>query len=834
MRRTAGSFEAVAFSAATAADPFVPVPAEARWHPILDRTLDALPGGPRRFWGIPFRFRAASSPRRWIWLTRERPRVEVDLPQPIEASHLVVAHFSVPSADTRSPDTGAPTGRPLDPGQHLADYTMRTTLGIETAYPIRRRFEITDVLVGWGQLPFAARPHREVRALDAAGPHAPGEWGRNQVGAEMPLYAAIDVDTLVPNILGNYWLASLPVPPAGGQLEGLSFTLRGPSPVAIAALTFYRGSQDPLARGPLQAVSVRGRGRPRIQLDLGVVARVTSAQVPDASWSRHEAPGLGGKPSRSSNRILEFTTNDAAVLRIGRHTVAVRDLLETGAVRVEGVRIQVLQPSDHRVHVRVIDSETGRPTPARVHFRSADGRYLPPDGHAATVNDGWFEDHGADLQLGSMNYAYIDGECEVRCPNGRLYVEIVKGLEYQPLREAVDVTPTTDELDFQLRRALTWQGNGWVTADTHVHFLSPSTAQLEAAAEGVDIVNLLAAKWGDLHTNIGDFVGEPIAGDRNRAIVWVGSENRHHFLGHLSLLGVKRFVQPFSTGGPSEASLGEGTEGGYLTEWADRARREGGLVVVPHFPNPYSEVVAAAILGKIDGVEIKDFTWGIDSFGVAEWYRLLNVGLRIAAVGGTDKMSAGMPIGGVRTYAHLGSGDVSFAAFAQAVRAGRTFTTSGPLVTLEVEGAGPGEEVTIHGRARVEVRARAESIYPLGTLEVVHDGRVVAQAEAGGNRSAAMSAHLNVRSSGWIAARVSSPVRAWHCWPILLAAHTSPVYLIGGGTPIPTSDRAYLQTMLEGGIAWVDRLGQSESRASLDPLRKSFLDAGQVLAQRDR
>ena len=450
------------------------------------------------------------------------------------------------------------------------------------------------------------------------------------------------------------------------------------------------------------------------------------------------------------------------------------------------------------------------------------------------MSTGWFEDHGADLRLGSMTYAYIDGECDVRCPVGRIYVEVAKGFEFAPVRESIEVTQSTAVIELRIRKPLAWQGNGWVTADTHVHFVSPSTAQLEAAAEGVDIVNVLAATWGRLNTNFGDFVGAPTAGDANRAIVSVGSENRHHFLGHLSLLGTRKLVAPFSTGGPTEAALGEGTEDGYLAAWADRARREDGLVVVPHFPNPYSEVVAAAILGKIDAVEIKDFTWGPDSFGVTEWYRLLNLGLRIAAVGGTDKMSAGMPIGGVRTYAHLGTREVSFAAFAAAVRAGRTFTTSGPLVKLEVEGAVPGEAVAINGRGRVEAHATATSIYPLGDLEIVHDGKVVARTAAAGNHTVSISTQLRVRRSGWVAARVSSPVRAWHVWPVLLAAHTSPVYLSGQERVIRPADRAYLQTVLEGGIVWIDRFGQSESRASLDPLRNTFRDAERALRKRGR
>ena len=67
---------------------------------------------------------------------------------------------------------------------------------------------------------------------------------------------------------------------------------------------------------------------------------------------------------------------------------------------------------------------------------------------------------------------------------------------------------------------------------------------------------------------------------------------------------------------------------------------------------------------------------------------LPELGYRVAAVGGTDKMSAGMPVGGVRTYAHLGDEEFTFANWAKAVRAGRTFTTSGPLIDLTVEGRG--------------------------------------------------------------------------------------------------------------------------------------------------
>src|SRR5205823_5705680 len=127
------------------------------------------------------------------------------------------------------------------------------------------------------------------------------------------------------------------------------------------------------------------------------------------------------------------------------------------------------------------------------------------------------------------------------------------------------------ELRLQLNRALDWRRNGWVTADTHVHFLSPHTARLEGQAEGVNVIHLLASQWGDLFTNVGDITGEA-AIDRDDTLVWVGTENRQHVLGHLGLLGVRGApVYPMTTGGPPESFLGDATWSS-LAGWAEEAR----------------------------------------------------------------------------------------------------------------------------------------------------------------------------------------------------------------------------------------------------------------------
>ena len=533
-----------------------------------------------------------------------------------------------------------------------------------------------------------------------------------------------------------------------------------------------------------------------------------------------------------------MTASKAAALSVGDRRVSLGEVFDQGGASTPDgkVRVEVLPPPRNWVRMRVIDRATERPTPARVHVRSADGRYLPPYGHRHEVNDGWFEDYGADCLLGATPYAYVTGEFDIELPTGTVLVEVAKGFDYRPVRAQVAIEAGQRELTVEIDRATDRRREGWITADTHVHFLSPQTAWLEGQAEDINVVNLLATQWGDLYTNVGDYTGGASGVSANDTIVWVGTENRQHFLGHMNLLGIQGdTVGRMCAGGPPESYFGD-PEHTTMAGWADRGRQERGLIVVPHFPAPYSEVVADVALGKIDGVELRDFGAGIDSFAVREWYRLLNVGFRVAAVGGTDKMTAGMPLGGVRTYTRIGDESVSFEAWAAAVRAGRTITSTGPFIDLRVEGAAVGDEVRLSGNGgTLSVEAEASGNQPLDRLEIVYNGRVVASAAPGDDRRRIrLSATVKVEADGWIAARCDGPDKLWHIWQMRPAAHTSPVYLVGSGTTERTPDLAYLQTIVEGGLTWFDTLATRADPATHRRLRQTFLDAQQTLASKER
>src|ERR1700680_1938005 len=144
---------------------------------------------------------------------------------------------------------------------------------------------------------------------------------------------------------------------------------------------------------------------------------------------------------------------------------------------------------------------------------------------------------------------------------------------------------------------------GWFSGDTHVHFVSTVGSHLEAGAEGLNVVNVLMTQAGDLYSGLEEFEGRPSVSRRGDTVVYAGQDNRQHFLGHLSLLGLKETVMPLSTGGSTEAELGGGLEA-TLAHWADQCHEQGGLVILPHLPVPNGEPAVLVATGRADAVEM--------------------------------------------------------------------------------------------------------------------------------------------------------------------------------------------------------------------------------------
>ena len=826
----------------------------ARFQPGYGPAIGRLPRGRQICRGLPFDFGPAGDGPRWVLIGGT---TEIDLTGVGQASHIVVAHL----CDTWRDDdgqrpAGLAIGHVVPIGEPLARYTVVDRSGGTAEHIVRRRFEVNDGILGWGSTAFAAVPHVEHEVLDWKGPHAvqgagryalpgqsgsltimPGTYGGNQVGMTDFVPSATD-DALL-------WIHAIELEsstePVALRLESLTGGRPG-SDVILAAVTGFRGTANPLVRSPRMAVRIDGLDAREPEVDLGAIIRTRGAPALTTTESSR-ATVIGWGTSRpdttrqeASTRVVDLSIGPDALIGLDDWDVRAADLLAGGILRdLSGTRaIQLLPTARIPVQVDVVDRVSGERIPSRVRFIADDGRYLPPFGHRDEINPGFFEDTGGDLILGTAAYAYVPGRFTIELPTGGVDIEVVAGFDRAPHRSRVEVLPSTGQLELALDRAVDLDRGRWVTADTHVHFLAPSTALLQAAAEDVDVVNLLAAQWGDLYTNMTDLPWGSMADPYGRRIVVVGTENRQNMLGHLALLGADRPIHPLASGGPPEGRMA-GALDTLLADWADQCRAAGGLVVAAHFPLPYAEIAADIVSGRIDALETQALAPGLDDPSVLEWYRFLSLGYRLPIVGGTDKMSAEVPVGAVRSYVHLLTDEaLSFERWAAAVRAGRTFVTSGPIIELEVDGHEPGDVVSMSAPGSLELIARVRAAQPvIADLELVVDGRVVAAVAAAGERSAsagvtALDLHetVEIRAGAWIAARSHSAHRIESAFATSMAAHTSPVYVEVEGRPfVPSIEAAgVVEQIIEGARTWVSGLA-----AVAEPAERArmvaFLDA---------
>jgi hypothetical protein len=804
----------------------------AHFHPKIATAVCRLPTGRQVFHGLPFELGPAASGPRWILV--DRP-LAIDLAGGGPASHLVIAHLCDAWRDTRGRrPTGLAIGHAVPVGEPLARYTVMDQRGPATSRVIRRRFEVGDGILAWGSGPFAAVAHLANEVVDWRGPHPfqgpvryapagqsgsltimPGTYGASQTGMTDFVPSPTD-DALL-------WLHAIELnagsEPAALHLEPLAGGRPG-SDVIVGAVTLFRGSGNPLARAPRFQLRVDGGGDGALDLDLdlGTILRTRPAPEPlppEPSVSRivgWGSPRADPSAERSGGTVVDLTIAPDATLVTNGWSVAGSDLL-TGARLGDPagrISIDVLPAPRVPVEVELVDPATGERVPGRVRFTAGDGRYLPPVGHRDEVNPGFFEDTGGDLILGSSTYAYVPGRFAIELPVGTVEVEVVAGFDRRPHVARLAIEPSTGRLELPVERVIDLHGGGWVTADTHVHFLAPSTALLQAAAEDIDLVNVLAAQWGDLFTSVTDVPWGSMTDPSGRRMVVVGTENRQNMLGHLALLGAHQMVRPLASGGPPEGRMG-GALSVLLADWADRCRAAGGLVVAAHFPLPYAEIAADIVEGKIDAVETQALSPGLDDPAVLEWYRFLNLGYRLPVVAGTDKMSAEVPVGAVRAYVHLlGDEPLSFDTWAAAVRAGRTFVTSGPTLELSVDGHEPGDVLSLATGGRLEVAVRARAAQAVITdLELVVNGRVTAASNAAsGSTEIILRETVEIETGAWIAARSRSSTVIESAFTSSMAAHTSPVYVEVAGRPfVPgPDDAAVVEQLIAGARAWIAEL----------------------------
>lgn len=341
------------------------------------------------------------------------------------------------------------------------------------------------------------------------------------------------------------------------------------------------------------------------------------------------------------------------------------------------------------------------------------------------------------------------GQAVFPVPPGSYRVTVSHGPEWTLATRDVTVTETLrGELDVGLSHAVPMEG--WVACDLHVH-ASPSFDSHVSVADRV--ASLVAEGVGFAtpteHNVVGDYrEGVALLPDNVAApLEWVPAvevttDRSAQPWGHFN-------VYPY----PPRAGSPEGGPPPYVNVLprdifaAARLRSPEGIIQVNHprmQPNiGYFNVtgldvrtgraVSPAYDPNYDAIEVFNGFY-IGQIGEVErvlhdWTSLLARGRRYLGTGSSDSHTVAYQWAGYpRTMVHLNAGESPSdeAAVLRALRRGRAFATSGPMVLLTVNGHEPGDPVPLAATATAQVRVvvMAPPWMRVDQVELLRNGEV--------------------------------------------------------------------------------------------------------------
>jgi hypothetical protein len=219
--------------------------------------------------------------------------------------------------------------------------------------------------------------------------------------------------------------------------------------------------------------------------------------------------------------------------------------------------------------------------------------------------------------------------------------------------------------------------------------------------------------------------------------------------------------------------------------------------------------------GLLNFIEVLQFNGPVYS----AWYDMLNFGFRVTATAGTDYPCAGANIPGRERFYTRVDGPLTYPAWLDGVRRGRTFVTNGPLVELRVQGAEIGDEVVLERPGRVLVEGRVffdPAADDVARVELIENGLGVRSfPRLAGAAEVLIHLEHEMTETAWLALRVSGSKIGEPVAPPVLrshapncAAHTGPVFVtLAGGEPLWAHRRSR-----DAARTWLARLEDLETR----------------------
>ncbi len=528
-----------------------------------------------------------------------------------------------------------------------------------------------------------------------------------------------------------------------------------------------------------------------------------TADPPSVLISCQGAPALNSEATSSTDAAgtpawyaVPVTVTELSVRRVDLQFDA-----PNGQRHVLSAPVEVQEPAV--VQGRTADKRERRPVPARLYALGSDRQFRSAEAYQAipTVTEKQCLEYMSHFWRSyRLPFSYTDGSFRVLLPPGKAVLAMERGPETRPEPVRLTLKPGETRELVLTDRTITDPGRrGWYAGDTHIHWAINYWHENEAIdllkvvqrAEGISVVNNLTlyqhrdADQGGPFIKPDQYPMGPVPGaEQGDWLIWMGEEYRNDSqYGHVNMLAIRELIQPIATGAGSGGP--PGTPDWPLNRTAlEECHRQGGINAEAHGLGPlgFNDIPANVIMGLSDLLDQTD---------PDDYYRLLNSGIRIGLGNGSDHPAR--VAGSLRCYAHI-QGRLTYRKWIDALKAGRTFTTSGPLLFLTVNGKGPGEVLNVKPGESLRVRLEAVSRYPLGRVQIIRNGEIIADRRTPDDRLI-LQVDVHVQDSLWLAARCSGMPNEWNPLRRYDIAHTSAVYALVDRRPVlePASIRHWIE-----------------------------------------
>jgi hypothetical protein len=428
---------------------------------------------------------------------------------------------------------------------------------------------------------------------------------------------------------------------------------------------------------------------------------------------------------------------------------------------------------------------------------------------------------------------------ETTLPRAALRLEAVSGLETVLARQEIDLAKKgADEVVVPLAFLFRPEEHRLFAGNTHLHLRDLTKEEADdylrqlPAADGLKVlfISYLERNKDDAHYITNRYPIGPLEGfETTGVLLGNGEEHRHNFeafgqgYGHVMFLDITRLVRPVSLG---PGITGGGNDDQPLQGGMAEARKQGGTILWCHNTSG-TEAVPAVLAGRLDALNVFD---GSRTGSYEDrYYRFLNLGLRLPLSTGTDWFLYDF----ARVYARVEE-PLTIRAWLEALRAGRSVATNGPLLTLTVDGRPVGDVLRLDRPRTVRVEATGLGRHDFERLQLVQNGRVVQTQEASkkdGGYSARLVREVAIDEPTWFAVRIDAQAR--NELDARLFAHSSPVYIdLAGKRVFEVESARSLLRELEQAREAIRQRGQFSSPAARDAVLARYEQAEKEVAER--